>query len=77
MGTYREDATEGGGRTSHISKVLLRSDTGGVVVSGGDLGVVGDNGTEARGSSCGFHDTGDGVEGKNYEGQFVAEGGGR
>ena len=49
-----EDVTEGGGRTGRLGKNLLHGDTGGVVVWGGDLGFVCDNGAEARGSSCGF-----------------------
>ena len=43
---------------------------------GGDLGVIGANGAEARGISCGVPETGDEVEGKNSEGRVVAEGGG-
>ena len=39
---------------------------------GGDLGVIGANGAEARGISCGVPETGDEVEGKNSEGWFVA-----
>ena len=44
---------------------------------GGDLGVVGANGTEAGRTSCGVLATGDEVEEKKAEGRFVAEGGGR
>ena len=40
------------------------------------MGVVGANGAEARGGSCGVPETGDEVEGKKAEGPFVAEGGG-
>ena len=68
---------EGGGEISHIGEVLLCGDTGGVVVWGGDLVIVGANGAEARGSSCGVSETGGKVEGKNAEGQFLAEVGGR
>ena len=39
------------------------------------MGVVGANGAEARGSSCGVPVTADKVEGKKAEGCFVAEGG--
>ena len=42
---------------------------------GRDVGVVGSNGTEVRGSACGFPETGDKVKGKEAEGRFVAEGG--
>ena len=45
MGPSREDATEGGGRYVRLGKVLSRVDTGGVVVWGGYLGVVGADGT--------------------------------
>ena len=38
--------------------------------------VVGANGAETGGSSCGVPATGDEVEGKNSEGRFMAEGGG-
>ena len=47
-------------------------DTGGVVVWGGDLGVVGSNGTEDRGNSCGVPETGDKFE-KKSEGRLVAK----
>ena len=76
VGTSREDATEGGGRCRCISKFLSRSDTGGVVVWGGYLGVVDDNVVEAIWRSCGFTDTGDKVEGKKAKGRLMAEGGG-
>ena len=61
MGASHEDATEGGGGTVRLGEVLSRGDTDGVVVWGGDLGVVGANGAEARGSSCGVPETGDKV----------------
>ena len=41
------------------------------------MGVIGANGSEARGSSCGVPETGEKVEIKKYEGRLVAEGGGR
>ena len=37
------------------------------------MGVVGPNCAEARGSPCGVPETGNKVEGKKSEGQFVAE----
>ena len=64
MGPSREDATERGSRIGRLGKVLLRGDTGGVVVWGGDLIVVGANGAEARWSSCGVPETGDEVKGE-------------
>ena len=76
MGEAPEDDTEGGGGTSHLGKVLLRSNTGSAVVWGGGVVVVGANGAEARGSSCGITETGEQVEGKKAEGQLVVEGGG-
>ena len=51
----------------------MHGDTGGVVVWGRDLSVVGVNGAEARGISCGVPETGDKVECKKAEGRFVAE----
>ena len=77
MGTYREDSTEGGVRAGCLGKVLLRGDTGSVVIWGGDLGVVGANGAEAGGSSFWFPETGENFEGKNSEGRLVEKGGGR
>ena len=40
------------------------------------MGVVGANGTEAGGSSCGVPEIGEKVGGKKYEVRFMAEGGG-
>ena len=77
MGPSWEDATEGEGRTARLGKVLSHRDTDSVVVWGGELGVVGANDSDTRGSSCGVTEIGGEVEGKNSEGQFVAEGGGR
>ena len=59
VGPYWVDATEGGGLTGHIGEVLSHGDTGGVVVRGGDLVVVGANGAEARGGSWGVPETGE------------------
>ena len=56
---------------------FLRSNTGGAVVQGEDLGVVGANDAETGGSSCGVPATGIEVEVKKAEGRFVEEGGGR
>ena len=70
----QEDATEGGVGTGRLRKVLLRGDTGVVVVLGGDLGIVGANVAEARGNSCGVPETGDKVEGIDAEGRFMEEG---
>ena len=53
VGEYREDTTGGGGRKGCLKEVLLRGDAVVVVVWGIDLGVVGANGVEARGRSCG------------------------
>ena len=50
---------EGGDGTGRLGTVLSRSDTGGVVVWGVDLGFVGANGAEGRGISCGVPETGD------------------
>ena len=52
------------GRNRPSQKVLSHGDTGGVVNWGRDLGVVGVNVTEARGSSYGVNDTGEKVEAK-------------
>ena len=41
------------------------------------MGVVGSNGSEAGGSSCGVPDTGDKFECKKAEGRLVVEGGGK
>ena len=57
-----ENALEGGGRAGHLGKVLSRGNTCGAVVCGRDVVVVGENGTEARGISCGFSKTGDEVK---------------
>ena len=50
MGADREYGREELGRTVRLGEVLLRSDTGGIVVWGGDLGIDGVNGAEDRGS---------------------------
>ena len=63
----QKDATEGGGRAVRLVEVLSHGDTGGVLVWGGELGVVGTNGAEAGGSSCAVPVTGDKVEGKRAE----------
>ena len=76
IGETREDATEGGGRISHLGNVLSRGNTGGALVWGGDVGAVGSNGAEVRDSACGFPETGDKVKGKEAEGRFLADGGG-
>ena len=68
---------EGEVRTGRLGEVLSCGNTGGAVFWGGDLGVVGANGTEAGRTSCGVLATGDEVEEKKAEGRFVAEGGGR
>ena len=60
-----------------LGKVLLWGNSGGVVVQGGNWGVVGANGTESGGSSFEVLVTGDEVEGGNSEGRFGAEVGGR
>ena len=76
MGPSHEDATEGRGETGRLGEVLSRGDTCGVVVCGVELSVVGDNGSEAGGSSCGVPDTGNEVEGKKAKGLLMEEGGG-
>ena len=77
MGPSRDVATEGGGGAVSLGKFLLCGDIVGVVVWYRYLGVIISNGSEARGISFGVPDTGEKVEGKNVEGQLVAEGGGR
>ena len=77
MRAAQEDATEGGGGAGHLGGFLLRVNTGSAVVWGGDVGVVGANGAETRGSSCGVTETGEKVKVKEAEGRFVAEGGNR
>ena len=76
MGATRENATEGGGVSGRLGKVLLRVNTGGAIVWGGDVGVFCANGAEFRGSACGFPEMGDKVEGKEADLSSVAEGGG-
>ena len=76
MGAAWEDAKEGGGRAVHHNEFLFCVNTDGAFVWGGEVGVVGANGAEARGSSCGVPKTVDKVKGKKAEGWFVAEGGG-
>ena len=73
----QEDTVEGGGGSVHIRKVLSRGNTGGAFVWVGDVGVFGANGAEAIGNSCGVSETGDEVEGGNFEGRFVVEGCGK
>ena len=68
---------EGGSGSGHPRKVLLRGNTGGAVVWGGDVGVFGANGSEAIGNLCEVSETGDEVEGKKSEGRFVLEGCGK
>ena len=77
MGAAQEDATEGGSGIVCLGNVLLRGNTRGAVVWGGDLGVVGANGAKDRRSSCGVPETGDKIEIKTSEGWFVAEDGSR
>ena len=67
---------EGWGGTGRLGKVQLCSDTGGVVVWGRDVFVVGANVAEARGNPYVVPETGEKVEGKKAEGQFLAESGG-
>ena len=76
MGAAQEDATEVGGGTGPLGEVLSCGNTRSDVVWCRYLGVVGDNITEAGRISCEIPATGDKVEGKEDEGQFVAEGGG-
>ena len=76
MRVDQEDATEEGGGAGHLGEVLSCIYTGGVVVWGGKVSVVGTNDAEARKVSCRVPATGDEVEGKKAEGWFVAEGGG-
>ena len=52
---------EGGCGTGRLGKVLLRGNTGGAVVWGREVGVVGANGTDARESSYGVTETGEKV----------------
>ena len=75
MGVDQEEATEEGGRTIQLKEVLLCGNTCGTVVWGRYVDVVGANGAEARGISCGVTETGEKVEGKKAEGRFMAEGG--
>ena len=75
MGADGEDATEVGGGSGCLRKALSRINTDGAVVSVREVGVIGTNGTEVIWSSCGVPETGDEVEGKNTEKQFVAESG--
>ena len=49
MGAYQEYVTKRGGRAGHIGEVLLHGKTGGDVVWGRDISVVGTNGTKTRG----------------------------
>ena len=76
LGAAREYATEGGGGAHHMGEVLSRVSTGGADVWGRNMGVVGANGVEARGNSCGVPEIGGEVKGKEAEELFVAEGGG-
>ena len=67
----REDYIEGGGGNGRLGKVLSCSNT--AIFQGGDVDVVGGNGTEAGRISCGVPATGYEVEGENAKGRFVAE----
>ena len=75
MGAAWEVATEVGGGDIRLRKVLLRVSSGGAVVWGRDVGAIGTNGAEVRGSECGFPVTGNKLKGKAAQGRFVAEGG--
>ena len=68
---------EGWGGTGRLGKVQSCSETGGVVVWGRDLFVVGANVAEARGNPYVVPETGEKVEGKKAEGRFLAEVGNR
>ena len=61
----------GRGRNRPSWRILSRGDTGGAVVWGVDVGVVGANGAEYRGSSCGVPETGEKVEGKKAKEGFM------
>ena len=75
MGESRVVATEGGGVAGRLGNVLSQSTSGGAVVWSVDVGAIGANGAEVRGSSYGFSVTGKKVKGKAAEGRVVAEGG--
>ena len=70
MGGAWEDIAEGGGGAIHLGEVLLRINTSGDVVWRIDVGVVGANGAEAGGSSCGIPETVNKVKVKEAEGSI-------
>ena len=77
MGESREVATEGGGVAGRHRNVLSHGTSGGAVVWSVDMGAIGANGVEVRGSSYGFSATGNKVKVKAAEGGVVEEGCGK
>ena len=62
MGADQEVATEGGGVAVRLGKVLSRGSSGGAVVWIRDVGYIGTNGADVRGSAYGFPVTGNKVK---------------
>ena len=75
MRAAREVATEGGGIAGGLIKCLSRGTSSGAVVWSGDVGSIGANDAEVRGSSYGFDATGNKIKDKAAEGRVVEEGG--
>ena len=65
---------ERGGGAGILGKVLLLGSSGGAIVWSADMGSVGANGTEVRGSACGFSAAGHKGKGRVAEGRVVAVG---
>ena len=76
MGAAQEGATEGGGGTDCLGKLVLCGNTGSAVVLVRDLGAVGANVADVGRSSYWVTATGDEVKFKKFEERFVAEDGG-
>ena len=74
MGADQEVAAELGGVAGRLGKVLLRSSSGSALVWDVDVGSIGANGAEVRGSECVFPDIGNKVKGKAAEVRVMVEG---
>ena len=73
--TVMEVAEEGGRGTDRLRKFLTHGGPGGDTLWVGNLGVDGNYSEKNRGGTREFHATGDGDEGLEDGGQYLAKGG--
>ena len=72
-----EVATEGGGGSRSLGIFLPRGISGGALVWSGDMGDVGNNDAEVRGSVCGFSAAGQKKTSNAAEGWVLVKGDGK